>query len=352
MIMDKYLNKLDLNSLFNLVISEADYDEMVTIDNSRGNLLDDPLYKQNDDILKSNYEKAKANGMIGEFSEQSNKGNTFRHIAVNRKFNGGNHLRLYLCPEDHNLYQIVNELLKRSLHKNIPIYLKYSRENRYDKLLIFLKNPQELLTITNLLEEIKSDNPSWFTNMKKSATWLSESKFKDAYIAPEKITKRDYNVEYPSYTKAVQAMLINIKNELFFEFQVNSMEELKKNSKQDVFNAFCCYFEREIGKMGLYLFYNENDELLVYVNSLFPGFGKSTDEDILLTKNGLEIGKRIDISNKRYYKIPFGESLPTNASEYKKFEYYDANDVIMKNKRFYPSLYSDDFGTNSSGFNR
>jgi ATP-dependent DNA helicase RecG len=63
------------------------------------------------------------------------------------------------------------------------------------------------------------------------------------------------------------------------------MEELKKNSKQDVFNAFCYYFEREIGKMGLYLFYNENDELLVYANSLFPGFGKSTDEDIILTKN-------------------------------------------------------------------
>lgn len=350
--MDKYLNKLYLNSLFNLVINEADYDEIVTIDNSRGNLFDNPMYKQNDDILKSNYEKAKASGMIGEFWEQSDKGNTFRHIAVNRTFADGNHLRLYLCPEDHNLYQIVNELLKKSMHKNIPIYLKYSRENRYDKIVVYLKNPQELLIITNLLEEIKSDNPSWFTNMKKSATWLSESKFKDAYIAPEKITKRDYNVEYPSYTKVVQAMLINIRNELFFTFQVNNIEELKKNSKQEVFNVFYYYLKREIGKMGLYLFYNETGELLAYTNSLFPGFGKSTDEDIILTKNGLEIGKRIDISNKRYYKIPFGESLPTNASEYKKFEYYDANDTTMKNKILYPSLYGDDFGTNSSGLKR
>lgn len=289
--------------------------------------------------------------MIGDFWEQDKKENTFRHIAVNRVFSGKNHLRLYLCPEDTYLYPIVNELLKRSLHGNIPVYLKYSRENRYDKLVIYSNDQYNLLEITNLLGEIKKDNPNWFNNMKKSPVWLSESKFKGAYIAPEKITKRDYNMEYKTYTIAIQAMMANIKNELLFYFKVNNMNDLKNMNKQEVFNIFCYFFKREIGKMGLYLFYGENGKLNVYTNSLFPGFGKSVDEDISLTVSGIEIGKRIDEHNKRYYKIPFGKTIQSSLEEYKKYESYVLDDETAYKKKFYPYLY-DETNFGNSGIKR
>jgi len=339
--MDVIDKNVDFSYLLNLIMDDFEYEDLVLMGAPK-NLLDDPVYKQSDDILKQNFDNALKGGMVGSFWEQSKNNNTFRHIAVNRVFDGKNHLRLYLSPKDEYLYLIVNEMLKRSFRNNIPIYLKYSRENRYDKIVVFIHNKTDLALITKLLEEIKNDHPEWFDNMKKSPIWLSESKFKGAYITPEKCTKKDINNDFSSYTKAFETMMNNVRSEVLFCFRINDRKKLKNINRNELLKVFSYYFKREIGKMGLFFYYDENNNLVAYTNSLFPGFGKSVDEAIRLTDEGLEIGKRIDASNKRYYKIPFGNAIPNSSEEFKKFPFYDLDDVTYYNMLFYPHLYGND----------
>ena len=344
--MNKHLKNIDYESLLNIILEEKDYEDLVMIGNHKTNLLDDPIYRKSDEILKRNFDNAIANGIKGEFWEQDKKANTFRHLAINRTFNEGNKLRLYLCPKDESLYFIVNDLLKRCSKTGESIYLKYSRENRYDKIVIFLKNPKDLSSKLRILEEIKNENPTWFLDMKKADTWISESSFKGAFIAPEKITKKDINFEYKSYTIAFRSLMGNVRNEIMFYFKILDFNELKKIPHSELMKVFQYFFLRELGKMGLLIYFDQQNQLVAYTNLLFPGFGKSVDEDIRLTKYGLEIGKRIDQNNKEYFKIPFGANIPESPDEFKKFDSYIMDDTTAFNMKMYPNLYKEKSSNN------
>ena len=91
--------------------------------------------------------------------------------------------------------------------------------------------------------------------------------------------------------------------------------------------------------MCLYNFYDDNNQLVACISSLFPGYGKSLNEDIRLVNDGLEVGKRIDDKNKKYYKIPFGSSVPSKVEEYENFDYFVMDDETYLKKKFYPHLY-------------
>lgn len=347
--MNEILGKFDREALLRIVLEEKEYEDLVSLGNGNINLLNNPVYQKYDEKLKDNFDEVIATGIKVDFWEQTKSSDSFRHMAINRKFNEENKLRLYLCPKDEFLYFIVNELLKRCSKTGEPIYLKYSRENRYDKIVMFLKNSEDLYSKLSLLEKIKSENPIWFSDMKKADTWLSESSFKGAFITPEKITKRDINSEYASYTMAVIALMSNVKKELMFHFKVLDSKMLKNVQHDELMKVFCYYFLRELGKMGLFIYFDDKNKLEIYTNSLFPGFGESVDEDIRITKDGLEVGKRIDEKNKKYFKIPFGKSIPMTPDEYQKYDSYIMDDITAMNMLLYPESYSDQTFPNQGG---
>lgn len=339
----RVLNSIDYNAHLRNLLEENGYEEIVITGNK--NLLDEPIYKKSDDVIKNYFLNATSKGIIGRLVEQDKTGRTFRHIFLNKTDDDVIHYRLYLCPKDEYLYYLVNQILSRCAKSGEPIHLKYSRENRYDKILLFIKNQDELKRKIRLLAKIKQDYPILFTDMQKSTAWLSESPIKGVYLAPEKMVKRDVNVEYRSYTLAYVHLLNNVRNELLFYYRTTNIEDLKRIQHSELLNMFIYFFKRELGKMGLLLFFDENMQLNTYINDLFPGFGKSTDEDILLTKKGLQVGKRLDSNNKKYYIIPFGANLPNNPQEYNNYNYYVLDDKTAYMKRMYPHLYpDDDFG--------
>ena len=237
------------------------------------------------------------------------------------------------------MYFIIDELIKKCANGKEEIYLKYSRENRYDKVVLFLRNSNDLNSKIELLEEIKKEHPAWFEHMNKAPHWISESHLKGVYIAPEKCVKRDINSDFNSYTYAFMHLMNNVRNEMLFTYGTKDFEVLKSKPVDELFDSFKRCFNRELCKMGLYNFYDKNGQLVSCVSSLFPGYGKSVDEDIRSVDDGLEIGKRIDDKNKKYYKIPFGSPIPSKLEDYNNFKYFVMDDQTYLRKKFYPHLY-------------
>lgn len=73
----------------------------------------------------------------------------------------------------------------------MDIYFKYDITNRVYKIIIYLKNKNDLDSKIKLSESIKSDYPTLFENMVDiSIAWISKTKVEGVYIAPEKINKK------------------------------------------------------------------------------------------------------------------------------------------------------------------
>ena len=103
----------------------------------------------------------------------------FFHIAVNRRFSeDGIKARLYLSPKHHNLHELAVQFINNSLKAGSDIYFKYARESdRLDRVVVYLKDQEDIYQKINLLSNIKNEYPSLFKDMQKSKVWLMKLKF-------------------------------------------------------------------------------------------------------------------------------------------------------------------------------
>lgn len=332
------LLKIDYESLLDAVIYNFSYDELVESKIKRPNLLDIPEYNDKDKRISDILNKLISRGEEVKVWEQDERKDTFKHIAINREFHpigGQNKFRLYLSPEDNDLYYIIFELIKRTTEQGRDIYLKYSRENRIDKILMYLKNKTDVDEKIKLLEEIKKDYPTLFQNMEKSIGWISKTSFEGVYITTEKLVKRCNGTDYDSYTILFSSMINEMRMLLLYNLGDINMpqEQLEKYDRKMLYNIFGKICIKVLGKYGV-LLYNEGEKLNVFTNEKFPGVEMPLNEDISvdIRNNFLEIGIRINGNIFRYYQIPASSQMDLNNIEYNKLTYYDMdiNDHIKK----------------------
>lgn len=311
----KLLKNLDLVSVFNAVIKNYDYDDIVQSNTKRDNLMKYPKYKKYDDFILKNFNNVISSGYKGMLWEQSESNDSFRHVALNREFDSENiKLRLYLSPTDENLYLIINEVLKKCCIKKIPIYLKYNRENRKDKILFYLNNKSELDQIIEVLHEIKKDSPALFKNLDKMVSLICESSFDGAYITTEQLINRPNGTSYESYNILFSSVLHEIRKLMMFELQIpvysqNCFDSFDSNLLNNIFIKNCIYVFK---KYGLLIFFNEDNKFDILTNKKFSGIYQSLNETITLVEGGLEIGVRLENQIFRYYFIPYGKKIPTD----------------------------------------
>lgn len=340
----KALSKLDYKSLLDAVIYDYDYEELVKLNSQAPNLLEIPEFYKKDIKITEILNKLISLGKKIKVWEQNETGNTFKHIAINRDFHpddGQNKFRLYISPENGSLYYIVYELIKRTVTQGGDIYLKYSREDRVDKILIYLKNKSDLFDKIRLLKDIKESYPILFQNMQKSIGWISESPFDGAYIAPENLVKRCNGAEFDSYTLLFSTMLKEMKMLLLYSLgDVNMpIEQLENYDRDTINNIFKKICIKVLGKYGV-LLYQEGDNLRVFTSDEFPGVGMPLNEEISIDSknNCLEIGRRKNGSIFRYYQVPISERIDLYRIDYSKLSYYDMDFNDHLKKKVYPDL--------------
>ena len=279
-------------------------------------ILDNPYYKKLDEATKQNAMHYSKNQET--LWEQSPSNNSFLHIRLNKKPDYYSIFRLYMCPRDEYLYQLVNELIVRFGITGESSVFKYSRRDRLDKLVIY-PNDKDIFSKLNVLKEIKKAHPEYFTGMKKAMHWLYETDVDGVYLAPEKLILKANGDEYGTYSEAFIDLMSYVKTELLFHFCKKNEKELKQVPYDQLLTMFKWYFKRELGKYGL-LYGIKDDKFTQYTNELYPGFRKSVNEYMHLNDEGMLLSKRVENARRKFYEIPYGTNLPYTPSDYNKYK--------------------------------
>ena len=332
---DKALSKIDYNLLLDAIINDYGYDDFIRSKNDRANLLMIPKYKDMDDKITKILQKLINHNKLIRTWEQDK---TFKHIAINREFEPGNNkFRLYLSPNDDNIYYLIFELIKRCTENNMDIYFKYDITNRVDKIVIYLKNKNDLDSKIKLFESIKSDYPTLFENMDRSIACISKTKVEGVYMAPEKIIKRKNGTDFKSYTQVFVSAISDMKYLLLYKLgNVNiDGETLKKYDRGELLELLKPIASLILGKYGI-LMYEKNNNLKVYYNEKFPGVGQPLNEDISVDSrnNCLEYGIRLNGNIFRYFILP-AKDHNKQIEDLSKYTFYDMDIQEHIRKKLY-----------------
>lgn len=319
--------------------NEIDYNDIV-VDRTKPNndLLDDPKFKAKHDslysILYNLHENPDRNYEMMHY-EQSD---FFQHYGIN--FNDDKYIhkiRIYMMPENEYIINIVYELLKRSFKKKEDILLKYClKENREDKIVMYLKNQKDYEDKIKTINEIKNDNPEYFKNMGRRMDWLSKSCIDGVYITPEKAIKNSEGYAYASYGLLFQDMLDNLSSLMKYRL---CTEDLKKwqNKKSDLMKIFKPYCDMILTKYNALLQDTNGKLSFKKANNITTKYPEECVDFTYKYRNGcLEYGERLHDNIFRIYIIPSGTNITPQNAEYVDMDIYDYNfDGLMnynKNK--------------------
>ena len=323
---DEFINKIDFEDILNCVINNEDYESIYDKTGiKRENLLKYEKYKKYDEHIKKQLALIN-NTNIVVTSEQCKTNDNFFHVAINRRFSDPhNKFRIYMSPTDENLYLLVNELLKRSYRENKKIYLKYGRQNRLDKIVMYLQSKDDLLDKLDLIEKIKKEHPNYFVNMGKSSFWISPSKIDGVYISPEAHIKKIIDGNFPSFGILMNSVIGQIKEYLYFALGELGEEKdmpLKKYNKDYLMSLFKPICQRMLAMYGAFIYLDKN-ELKMFYSDEFPGIYMPINEYVKFNRDTkkLEVLKRYD-NEFVLYEVPLGSPIYNNYED-SDYVFYD-----------------------------
>lgn len=324
-----------LDAIINNELSYEDvYDNTGIV---RKNLLEYPDYKEWDNVISSilyqihekyknaQTEEEKKKFYYNHWEQDGESGKyTFRHISLLRSFrdeNTSNTMRIYLSPSDQNLYPLIKEIMKYSIVNKVPVYFKYSRENRLDKLLFYVDNKENYLKIIQMLKEIKNQSPNLFFNMSNCIYWMGKTDIDGVYFAPELNAINFNGQKFQSYGKMMAKVFFDISQLLYFsvgEFAKPSNKPLLKYDRNILLNVVKKSLDYYLMKYKIF-----DEESLESDKTIF------FDDYILLdrTKKQLIVGQRLnDEYLYEFCEVPSGMPLPSR-NNYKNsgYTYYQKN---------------------------
>ena len=325
----EFMNLVDFNELLDCIINNEDYDtvyENTGID--RKNLLSYDEYRKKDEFIKEQLFKISNNTLVDTY-EQSKSNDSFFHVAINRTRNLPNKFRIYLSPTDENLYYIIKELLKRSFKENKKIFLKYARQNRLDKIVIYVLNSKDMMEKLELINSIKKDYPSLFSNMKHPSFWIGTSNIDGVYIAPEAHIQRIWGGVFPSFGVLMNHILGQIEEYLYFalkELGNKGDYPLKKYDRNYLLNMFIPICKRVMAMYSAFL-YIENNEIKNFYSNEFLGYQMPVNENVKFNRDSkkLEVLKRYD-DKFILYEVPVGMPV-LNDYENSDYDRYELKNV-------------------------
>lgn len=346
--------EINYDEILDAIINDDSYYEDVYAKTGvvRNNLLDYPIYQELDNVISSilyqvneKYKSATTEEEKNRFyctcweqDEESEK-YTFRHISLLRNFedeNTTNKIRIYLSPTDENLYPLIQEIIKYSLVNKVPIYFKYSRENRLDKLLFYVDTKENYSKIIEMLKEIKNQIPNLFSNMGNCIYWMGKTDIDGVYYAPELNAINFNGQKFKSYGMMMSKIFSDISQLLYFsisEFDDPSNKPLLKYDRNILLSLVKKYLDYYLTKYKIFDDDSlENDKIITF------------DDYILLDRNEkkLIVGQRLnDDYIYEFCEVPLGMPLPSR-NNYKNSGYtyyqktiFDQINAAIKNGNHY-----------------
>lgn len=241
------------------------YDEIINLmlNNSNINYSDfyiatldeDVNFKSKDKKLIQSIKEAKAKGANIHIQNQDGNENSFFHIAVNRRFSeDGIKARLYLSPKHHNLHELAVQFINNSLKAGSDIYFKYARESdRLDRVVVYLKDQEDIYQKINLLSNIKNEYPSLFKDMQKSKVWFNETQIPYVFLEPEPLLENSLGSK-SSYGKMFEGALASTKKIMEYIYGIKTNENLSsKKFDPDFYSNFNQIFTEMLKRYGIYM---------------------------------------------------------------------------------------------------
>lgn len=279
----------------------------------RENLLNYPNYKNIDKSI-AKYLKILQRKKEKIYTKESNpkEENTYKHIAINKKFHDKN-IQLHISPDDKNMYLIINELIQNAITNEKTLYFKYTRENIKDKIIIYLKNEEDYNEKINMLKEIKTKHPYAFNNLDKKATWFNETEIEGIYLELDKPVLKQNGNEFINNDTIIKTALEEIKTLFYYQST--------KQINIEIFKQICLETLERYGLLLTNNKYNKTKELQ------FPGYKKPLNHIFTLTNNNtiLEYGKRLNPNIFTFNKIPLNPTEEEYETCETKIDYYIRN---------------------------
>lgn len=300
---------IDFDYLLDASINGISYDN--STNSTRGNLLDYPWAKALDRKINLFIRALKSKG-VNIYQSENNEAlcNEFKSIAIDRKISKGkNKYKISLSPDDKNLYLLIAEIIKRSVKNNDSLYLRYTRENVFEKMSLFVKDDEDLNDKLGRLDDINKELPFLFNNANHNSMLVSHSFLDGVYIVPEKPVKRQNNKDFISYDTLMSSALNEMKSLLYFRLGKTFDEDIFKSyDRQTVLDVFKPICVDVLSRYGM-LIYTDKDNVKRVSSSSYPGEGKALNHKFYLnnSKEMLEYGTRVSHDVFRFYDIPFSD---------------------------------------------
>ena len=333
---------IDFDYLLDASINGISYDN--SSDSPRGNLLDYPWAKALDKKINLFVRTLKSKG-VNIYQNENNETlcNECKSIAINRKISKGkNKYKISLSPDDKNLYLLIAEIIKRSVKNNDSLYLRYTRENVFEKMSLFVKDDKDLSDKLSMLSDINKEVPFLFNNANHNPMLVSSSFLDGVYIIPEKPVKRQNNKYFISYDTLMSSILNEMKSLLYFRlgktFDEDIFESYDRQTVLDMFKPICVDV---LSRYGM-LIYTDKNNVKRVSSASYPGEGEPLNHRFYLNNSSgmLEYGTRVNHDVFRFYDIPFSDrekpDIFNNIGNYYRCNYnimdYE-NKVSIKEKR-------------------
>ena len=218
-------------------------------------------FEVNDTKLRKSIKDAKTQGAYINYMNQDSTidnpdmKSDFCHVCVNMPLNSKNiKVRLYMAPTQKNLHQIIIELINLSLSTGKTIKFKYAlNPNRFDQLVIYLKNQEDINEKIEMLKTIRNKRPELFKGTKKCASWIFQTEIDSVYLAPEP-QLRDFLDRQTSYSSAFIKALSDTREIMKYIFDVEENQDLFQYSKSTTFKSyFKLIFEEMLTRYGIFM---------------------------------------------------------------------------------------------------
>jgi hypothetical protein len=205
---------------------------------------DENMREFEENEIKFNEKLEKFSNCISSWDQHNNK-KGFKHICFGEGYSEIKY-RIYLSPKMKNLHKIINDLIKHNIKDGV--YLKYSRDpSRVDRIIMYIKNKEELGRQLSVISNIKADKPELFKNMKRSPIWYCEaSDIKDVFIAPETPIKG-----LSSYGVNMSNALTEVRNLMKYLFGCTEREFREHIFTEEDFKTFKNILHRTTKRYGI-----------------------------------------------------------------------------------------------------
>lgn len=300
------ISKIDFEALLDLLYSDFEgYDSVYKSDIERPNLLTYPECKNDDEEIKEVVCLLAQRGEEASLYEQTKNNDSFLHISIGKKRGQDNQGRLYLSPNDSKLYPMVKDLIREAYRQKVPIYFKYTRENRKDKVVVYLKKLSEMNNVMNVFRELQKKHPDYFQNMDTPAIWINPTAVPGVYFSPEALVQHCNGNKFQSIGILMSYALEEIKTLIEFWCGIDGSLSINDMSKEYVFNVFKPIVIDTFFKYGIISPVINGD---VYNKVYFPNeIGHPSNYVIEYDKERkvLTEGRRINNDTFRYFEIPY-----------------------------------------------